>query len=305
MGRASNSCLKVKSYFKRYQVKFMRRRQGKTNYKARRILLKRDRSKYDTRKYRLVVRKTNRKIVAQIIYATLTGDRVTCAASSDELTRYGVKLGHTNYPAAYCTGLLLARRVLKQFKLDKKYEGCSEVTGEWHENMPEEEDDANPLTAYLDVGLTRTSTGNNVFGVLKGAVDGGLNVPHSERRFPGWDAEANDGEGDYNPEIHRDRIFGKTIAAYMNLLKDENEEAYNKIFARYIKEGVSADDLEEIYTKAHEAIRADPSRPAKKEFGGKNYDGPHRRPTKLTLEQRKAGVKKKIEEILAKAAEED
>jgi len=305
MGRASNSCLKVKSYFKRYQVKFARRRQGKTNYKARRILLKRDRSKYDTRKYRLVVRKTNKIIIAQIIYATLTGDRVTCAASSDELTRYGVKLGHNNYAAAYCTGLLLARRILKQFNLEKKYEGSMEVTGEWQENLPEEDDDPNPLTAYLDVGLTRTTTGNNVFGVLKGAVDGGLNVPHSERRFPGWDADANDGEGDYNPEVHRDRIFGKPLADYMNLLKSENEEGYQKQFSRYIKEGISADDIEEIYTKAHEAIRADPSRPPKREFTGKNYDGAHRTPKKLTLEERKVRVKKKIEALLATAEEKD
>jgi len=305
MGRASNSCLKVKSYFKRYQVKYKRRRQGKTDYAARRILLKRDRSKYDTPKYRLVVRKTNTKIIAQIVYATLTGDKVTCAAYSDELTRYGVKLGHTNYPAAYCTGLLLARRILKDFDLDKKYEGCTEVTGEWQENMPEEEDDANPLTAYLDVGLARTSTGNNVFGVLKGAVDGGLNVPHSERRFPGWDTEANDGEGDYDPEVHRDRIFGKPLAEYMNLLKTENEEKYKKQFSRYIKEGIDGDDLEEIYAKAHELIRADPSRPKKKEFKGSSYSGEFKRPKKKTLEQRRESVKRKIKSILEKTTEED
>jgi len=304
MGKASNSCLKVKSYFKRYQVKYKRRRQGKTDYAARRILLKRDRNKYDTRKYRLVVRKTNRKIIAQIVYSTLTCDKVVCHADSQELTRYGVKLGHTNYPAAYCTGLLLARRVLKQFKLDDKYEGCPEVTGEWHENMAEEEDDPNPLTAYLDVGLTRTTTGNNCFGVLRGAVDGGLNVPYSERRFPGYDADANDGEGEYNAEIHRDRIFGKPLGEYMDLLKEENEEAYKKQFGRYIKEGINGEDLEDIYKNAHEAIRADPSKRAKK-AGGANYAGEFKRPKKLTLEQRRANVRKKIAELQAKAAEED
>merc|ERR1719513_276029 len=176
MGKASLSCLKVKSYYKRYQVKYKRRRQGKTNYHKRRKMLRRDKCKYETPKYRMVVRKTNTKIIAQIIYATLTGDRVVSHADSGELPRYGVKLGHTNYPAAYCTGLLLARRILKDFDLDKKYEGTTEVTGEWQENVPEDDDDPNPLTAYLDVGLARTSTGNNVFGVLKGAVDGGLNV---------------------------------------------------------------------------------------------------------------------------------
>jgi Ribosomal protein L18 len=36
---------------------------------------------------------------------------IVCAAYSHELPRYGVKVGLTNYAAAYCTGLLLARRV--------------------------------------------------------------------------------------------------------------------------------------------------------------------------------------------------
>ena len=36
---------------------------------------------------------------------------IICAAYAHELPRYGVKVGLTNYSAAYCTGLLLARRV--------------------------------------------------------------------------------------------------------------------------------------------------------------------------------------------------
>jgi len=302
MGRASNSCLKVKSYYKRFQVKPKRRRQGLTNYARRRKLLRQDKNKYATRKYRLVVRKTNTKYIVQLIYATLTSDRVVCDAYSSELPRYGVKQGLRNYAAGYCTGLLIARRALKYFGLDKKYEGATEVTGEWHENVPEEDDDPNPLTAYLDIGLATASTGNNVFSVLKGAVDGGLNVPHSERRFRGWDSSANDGEGDYDPEAHRDCIFGKHVADYMRLLKEEDEEKYKRYFSRYIKDGIGPDDLEEMYKKAHEAIRADPSRPPKKEFKGTKLD---RRTKKLTLVERKARVKKKIEELLAKAAEED
>jgi len=308
MGKASLSCLKVKSYYKRYQVKFKRRRQGKTNYHKRRKMLRRDKCKYETPKYRMVVRKTNTKIIAQIIYATLTGDRVVSHADSGELPRYGVKLGLTNYPAAYCTGLLLARRTLKVFEMEEMFEGMTEVTGEYHENEPEDDDGRNPFTAYLDVGLTRTTTGNNVFGCLKGAVDGGLNIPHSERRFPGWDAEANEGDGDYNPEVHRDRIFGKPLGEYMELLKSEDEERYKKQFSRYIKEGINPEDLEDIYLKAHEAIRADPMKKDKKEKTGKNYDGEFKRPKKLTLEQRRENVKKKIaalQEKAAKAMEED
>ena len=45
--------------------------------------------------------------------------------------------------------------------------------------------DKKPFKAFLDVGLVRTTTGNRVFGALKGAVDGGMFVPHNNKRFPG------------------------------------------------------------------------------------------------------------------------
>ena len=48
-------------------------------------------------------------------YARIEGDVIVCAAYSHELPRYGVKVGLTNYAAAYCTGLLLARRVSGYF----------------------------------------------------------------------------------------------------------------------------------------------------------------------------------------------
>ena len=47
----------------------------------------------------------------QIAYAKLEGDYIVAAAYSHELPQYGVKVGLTNYAAAYCTGLLVARRV--------------------------------------------------------------------------------------------------------------------------------------------------------------------------------------------------
>ena len=80
-------------------------------------------------------------------------------------TRYGVKVGLTNYAAAYCTGLLLARRVLQKFKLDSIYEGNTNVDG----NMFYVEDqDGGPgaFRACLDVGLARTSTGAKVCKTL-------------------------------------------------------------------------------------------------------------------------------------------
>ncbi|ELK25888.1 60S ribosomal protein L5-B [Myotis davidii] len=102
--------VKNKAYFKQYQVKFRRRREGKTDYYARKRLVIQDKNKYNTPKYRMIVRVTNRDIICQIAYARIEGDMIVCAAYAHELPKYGVKVGLTNYAAAYCTGLLLARR---------------------------------------------------------------------------------------------------------------------------------------------------------------------------------------------------
>lgn len=40
------------------------------------------------------------------------------------------------------------------------------------------EDESAPFRAFLDVGLVRTTTGARVFGAMKGAADGGLDIPH-------------------------------------------------------------------------------------------------------------------------------
>lgn len=89
-----------------------------------------DKNKYNTPKYRLIVRLSNRDITCQVAYSRIEGDQIVCAAYSHELPRYGVKVGLTNYAAAYCTGLLLARRLLKKLGLDTLYPGQTEVNGE-------------------------------------------------------------------------------------------------------------------------------------------------------------------------------
>merc|ERR1719187_2340466 len=155
-------------------------------------------NKYNTPKYRLVVRITNRDVIAQIAYARIEGDYVVAAAYSHELPRYGVKDGLTNYTACYCTGLLLARRILQKFKLDSVYEGNTNVDGSMYA-VEDNDDGPGAFRACLDVGLARTSTGAKVFAAMKGAVDGGLDIPHSEKRFPGYDTE----EKSLNAGVHR------------------------------------------------------------------------------------------------------
>jgi len=277
--------VKNRGYFRRYQVKFKRRRQGKTDYFARKRLTVQDKNKYNTPKYRLIVRFTNKDVIAQIAYARIEGDVIVCSAYAHELPRYGIKTGLTNYAAAYATGLLLARRHLKSLNLGDIYKGAEQVDGVDY-NAEKEGDNPNPFTAVLDVGLARTSTGAKVFAVMKGVADGGIYVPHSETRFFGYDPESKE----YNAEAHRDRIFGKHVADYMSELKDKDEDAYNRQFARLIKEGITADNLSAVYKKAHDSIRANPERPTKPE---KKVTKKRWNAKKITLQERKARVSNK------------
>jgi len=283
--------VKNKAYFKRFQVKFRRRREGKTDYYARKRLVVQAKNKYNTPKYRMVVRISNKDICCQIAYARLEGDRIVAAAYSHELPNYGVKVGLTNYAAAYCTGLLLARRVLQKLNLDSVYEGQTKVDGD-HFMVEDASDGPGAFRACLDTGLARTSTGARVFGAMKGAVDGGIDIPHSTKRFPGYDDESKD----FNADVHRKHIFGIHVADYMRHLLEEDEDAYKKQFSAFIKNGITADAIEEMYKKAHAAIRKDPSHAKKAAKGGK----PKRwTAKKLTLEERKVKVKTAKEEFLA------
>jgi len=289
--------VKNKAYFKRFQVKFRRRREGKTDYYARKRLVVQAKNKYNTPKYRMIVRISNKDICCQIAYARIQGDVVIAAAYSHELPRYGVKVGLTNYAAAYCTGLLLARRLLNKFKLDTLYEGQTKVDGD--EFFVEDLDGDQPgaFHACLDIGLARTSTGARIFGAMKGAVDGGIDIPHSQKRFPGYDREASE----FSADVHRRHIFGQHVAEYMNTLSEEDEEAYKKQFSRFIKLGLTGDSLEGMYKKAHEAIRADPTPAAKKD---KKVTKKRWTAKRITLADRKAKIAETKKEFLAQIEEQ-
>ncbi|XP_060034248.1 large ribosomal subunit protein uL18-like [Erinaceus europaeus] len=175
-----------KAYFKRYQVKFRRQLESKTDYYAWKRLVIQNK-KYNMSKYKMIVPVTNRDIICQTAYARIEGDMIVCTAYAHELPKHGVKVGPTNYAAAYCTGLLLAGRLLSRFGMDKIFEGQVEVTGDEY-NVESIDGQPGAFTCYLDAGVARTTTGNKVFEALKGALDGGLSNPHSTKRFPGYDS---------------------------------------------------------------------------------------------------------------------
>merc|ERR1712094_18650 len=176
--------VKNKAYFKRYQVKYRRRREGKTDYYARKRLVAQDKNKYNSPKYRFVVRFSNKDITCQVMSSKIAGDVTHTAAYAHELERYGLPVGHTNYAAAYCTGLLCARRLLQKYGLDKTFEGNVEVDAEfdeWYIHNEEDEDGPAAFHALLDVGLKSTTLGSKLFAALKGAFDGGLEIPPQRR----------------------------------------------------------------------------------------------------------------------------
>jgi len=288
--------LKNSAYSKRFQVKYRRRREGKTDYQARRRLTIQDKYKYNSTKYRLCVRITNKDVVCQIIQPKIIGDHTIVSAYSHELPRYGIEVGLTNYAACYATGLLCARRLLTKLDMADSYEGQTEPDGEMF--LVEQEGEKRPFTCVLDVGLVRTSTGNRVFGALKGAVDGGLNIPHSEKRFPGYDREGKE----YDAETHKKYIFGGHVSEYMELLEEEDPERYQTQFAKYIEKELEGDGLEDLYKEAHEKIREDPKHePTEKKD---SYEPINPQP-KRTYEERKAAIRAKKAAILAYADNDD
>ncbi len=121
--------------------------------------------------------------------------------------------GLTNYASCYATGLLLARRLLKSLKMDGFYKSNSKINGEDYNVEENPNPDRRPFKAVLDIGLVNTTTGNKVFGAMKGACDGGLFIPHSAGRFPGNKTEGENQS--YDAKVHRDRIFGVHVDLYM------------------------------------------------------------------------------------------
>ena len=275
--------LKNKAYSKRYQTKWRRRREGKTDYQARRRLVVQEKNKYDSKKYRFVVRRTNRRIICQVIYATIEGDRTLVTADSQELTRFGVHAGLTNYAAAYCTGLLTARRLLslKDIGMDKMYEGQTKPDGLFY-SVQDSVGERRPFKAYLDVGITRTTTGNRVFGAMKGACDGGLYIPHKEKRFPGYhiqkaevvtnkkgkkvDGDAEKAKASFDAKEHKAHIFGEHVQAYYELLKKGDGQAFKKQFSKWeaALSKAKVSKIPDVYTKAHAEIRKNPASVAQK-----------------------------------------
>lgn len=134
---------------KTYVSPHRRKKEGKTDYRLRLRLLK-------SGVHRLVVRKSLKNIICQIVKYEGEGDRTIVSSRSGELKKFGWKFHGGNVPSAYLTGLLCAEKAKKQ-KIGK---------------------------AVLDIGLYTSTPGNRLYSALKGAIDGGLEISHAEGVLP-------------------------------------------------------------------------------------------------------------------------
>lgn len=185
--------------------KLKRRREKKTDYYQRLRLLK-------SGKLRLVVRKSLRNMLVQIVKYEPDGDKTILTIMTKHLRKFGWK-GGNNVSSAYLTGLLVGFEALKR--------GIRE--------------------AILDIGLQRSTKGNKIYALVKGCNDAGFKVPVGEKVLPSDERIKGKHIEEYakilketNPEGYK-----KQFSGYLkNGLKPEEftkhfEEVKNKIIESY------------------------------------------------------------------------
>lgn len=136
----------------RYKVAFRRRREGRTDYYARKKYL----ASHETR---AVVRRSNKNITVQFVDFAMEGDKIIASADTKRLVKLGWAHSCSSVPAAYLVGYAAGLRAVK----------------------------AEIEYAVLDLGRQNPQHGGVLFAVAKGMIDAGLEVPCSEDVLPDED----------------------------------------------------------------------------------------------------------------------
>ena len=167
----------------RYSVPFRRRRKGKTNYLRRK-------KQIVSKMSRLIVRRSSKHVIAQIVVSRPNGDDVLVSAHSSELSHFGWRAPCGNVTAAYLTGLLLGYRALKK----------------------------GILHAILDIGLQSPTVNSRVFATLKGACQAGLRVPHNEKIFISVSRLRGEHISTYASSLYSSdpELFNKMFSSYLS-----------------------------------------------------------------------------------------
>jgi large subunit ribosomal protein L18 len=188
--------------------KLKRRKEKRTDYYQRLALLK-------SGLPRLVVRKSNRYILGQIVEYEEYGDKVIFTVLSKKLRNFGWQYNCANTPAAYLTGLIIGFEA-KKHGIDK---------------------------AILDIGLHISTKGNKVYALAKGCIDAGLEIPVGEKVIPSEERIRGDHIVSYAMKLkeENEEEYKKRFSMYLsnNVLPEkisENfEEVKNKIIESYKK----------------------------------------------------------------------
>lgn len=183
---------------KTFTVPFKRKRKGKTDYNKRLKYLK-------SGKTRIVIRSSKNNITIQGVKFQEEGDKILCSISSIELRKNGWKYNLGNVPSAYLTGLMFGKKYA-----DKIKEGI------------------------IDLGLKSVTRGDRLSATIKGLIDSGILIPHSDSIFG-----------------KEEKIKGADIANYAKLKSSEGE---SKQFAKHSKEGLKLENIKEEFEKIKKLI---------------------------------------------------
>lgn len=129
-----------------------RRKEGKTDYKMRMVLLK-------SKLPRIIFRKSNKYIIGQYVISKEAQDFVLIGVNSKMLLGLGWKSEGKlkSKEASYLTGYLLGRKII---------------------------DKEGKIKAIFDIGLNRNVPKSREYAFVKGVKEAGVDVPCSEKMMP-------------------------------------------------------------------------------------------------------------------------
>jgi large subunit ribosomal protein L18 len=164
----------------RYRLPYRRRREHKTDYRARRVLAVSD-------KPRFVVRFSNRNILVQVVESKIVGDHVLVESHSRDLSDHGWRISGKNSSAAYLLGLITGYKALAK----------------------------NITSANLDIGLKRATAGSRIFAVVKGANEAGLNIAVDSDVIPSPEKIEGRVIADYSDSIQDPYLYEDIFSKYL------------------------------------------------------------------------------------------
>ncbi len=129
-----------------------RRIENRTDYKLRISLLR-------SEKLRVVFRKSNRYVLAQVVESHESKDKILYSVNSKELLKHGWKNDKSikNIAACYLTGLLMGKKI-----------NDTKIKGEF----------------ILDLGILRNHPQGKIYGFVKGLKDSNINILVNEKSLP-------------------------------------------------------------------------------------------------------------------------